>query len=236
MYSFQMGKEAGTHFGLFLNLKDELYDEENISEVTNNGYKEFELSFDFKNGKEMEDNPLIQEFLKLFEDDEGRTTIYGYYKLLEEKNHAGERRIKMGISFSYILEKIKESMGLEDDFDFSKFDELSDIEIIQKLLYATHKDNNVNFYLPVSVQDAVYQLYWYGVDIQMYYTDPSDPETFVFNVADVEAHEYGTFPKDEEVTTINETYPTYHNAYNELLGFDPTYRTFYQLKMGLTKN
>lgn len=240
VYSFQMGKETGTHFGLFLNLKDELYDEEAMEEKD---LKEFELSFDFKNGKEEEDDPKIQDIINIFKNKDGKASILGYYKLLDEKNRSGENRLKLGISFGYIVAKIEESIGIElDDDDRREIDKLGDAQIIQKLLYATYKDNLVNIYIPVSAEDALYQLYWYGIDIQLKHTDPSDPESptelQIVYMEGEDVHEFGTAPTPEDVTKINETYPANHEVFEELdiLDIHAEYRSFHQVKMGLTKN
>lgn len=239
-YSFQMGKETGTHFGLFLNLKDEAYDEEEMEEK---GLKEFELSFDMKNGKDDEDSPLIQDIIDIFKDKDGKASILGYYKLLEEKNRSGENRLKLGISFGYIVAKIEENFGIElDDDDRREIDKLGDVQIIQKLLYATYKDNLVNIYIPVSVEDALFQLYWYGIDIQFKHSDPADPDSpshlEVVYMEGEDVHDFGTNPTQEDVDKINLTYPDNHAVFEELDFFEihAEYRNFHQVKMGLTKN
>ena len=233
-YGFQMGKEAGTHFGIFLELTDNTYTATDVSEE---GLKEFNISLNIKNGKEEEDSSAVKDILAWFGDEEG-ASFKGYYKVTDEKNKEGETLLILGLSFTYLIDRIKESyeaqMGEPLPDEVNDLVALGDEELVHKLLYATYKTNMVNIYLPVSISDAVYQLYWYGVDIQAYYTDPNDITTFTFGIEHSTVHDFGTKPTAEEVATINETYPEKHNGMS-FMEVEENYRVFHQLKMGLSK-
>ena len=234
-YGFQMGKEAGTHFGFFLELTDNTY---TAADVTEEGLKECILSLSVRNGKEEEGSTAIKDIMALFTDDEEGASLKGFYKLTNEVNKQGETRLMMGLSFSYIVERIRgiyESSTEEQPPEMlDKIEQLGHKESVQKLLYATYKKDMVNVYVPVSIEDAVYQLYWYGVDLQIYYTDPNDVTTLEIGIEDVTVHEFGTEPTADEIAAINQTYEAKHNAM-EIINCSTTFRSFHQLKMGLAK-
>ena len=78
LYGFQMGKEAGTHFGFFLELTDNTY---TAADVTEEGLKECILSLSVRNGKEEEGSTAIKDIMALFTDDEEGASLKGFYKL-----------------------------------------------------------------------------------------------------------------------------------------------------------
>ena len=238
VYVFQMGKEAGTHFNVTLNLKNDEYKTESFTEP---GFKKFDFSVNIKMGTEEIEEGSITEILSYFADENGTALVPGYYKATDKTDAKGEQILKIGIEFSYIINKAKEiykkqtGEDLPDDISDGA-DSLNDSDLIQSLLYTSYKDNTVNFYIPVSGADAILQLYWYGVDVQMYYEDPTDITSFKMGIEKSIDHDYGTTPTTEDVAEINKTFPQKHNA---LLGIfqlqDNLYRPFHQVKLGLTK-
>ena len=238
VYSFQMGKEAGTHFGVYLNLKDEAY----VSEQVEAGFKKFDFSVNVKVGTEDIEGE-IEKILSYFADEKGNATVPGYYKLENKSDPKGESLLTIGLEFSYIVEKLaeitKEETGQDViNPDSEEINALNDIGLIRRLLYATYGKNTVNFYIPVSISDALFQLYWYGTDVQAYYEDPQDISTLKFQVVDSTIHDFGTTPTEEEIAVINETYPAKHTAISFFTAGEAdasSYRIFHQVKLGLTK-
>ena len=231
-YGFQMGKDAGTHFMVDLQLTDEAFE---VPDTTDS-YKKFVLSVDFKNGTGELDNEGLDEIMSFFKDESGTAKLPGYYRLTDEVNKAGENRLVFGLDVDYVKTKAVEIAKhfLEDDsfnldgFDFSGINES---KLLQSLLYATYKDNYVNLYLPVSYEDAYYQLYWYGVDLKFSLTGGEEEVPFTFSVDYLEnAHEYGTVPTEADVEEINKTFAQEHEG-----NVITTYRAFHQVKVGLGK-
>lgn len=187
-YGFQMGKENGTHFGLFLKLTDETYKPTTPSEGSETtydfeGYKKMTFSFNvsFPSGDAGSDQSeqaiADSSILDIFKDKDGNFSLSGYYKLLPEEVIKGETRLAVGLDFAYILSKVAEiyekEMGEKMDDDLkSILDTLDNPDLIQSIVFTTYKDNTVNGYVPVSIDDAYYQLYWYGYDIQIKVNDP----------------------------------------------------------------
>lgn len=88
-------------------------------------------------------------------------------------------------------------------------------EFLDDIMYANHKGELVTVYIPVSVEDLGFQLYWYGIDL----FDPLAPAPA--------SHPVGTHPTNDEINQINETFPTDHD--------NKVYRDWHTLAMGLAK-
>ena len=109
LYGFQLGKESGTHFGVFLNLTDKKYTPSEQDDGDFEGYKNFTFSMSVKmQGSDEESSKAIESVLDYFKDETGTARIPGYYKLTNELNSYKEARIRLGLSFSYIVEKFLE--------------------------------------------------------------------------------------------------------------------------------
>lgn len=226
-YGFQMGKETGSHFGIFLNLKNEAYKE--IEEA-----KKFELTASIKNGTEESEASVVQEFLEFFKDEHGDVCIPGYFKMTNEKNKLGEKRMILGFDFDYLVDKIisvaNNNEEVPIDLSDVDFDALNNQGLIENLLYTTHDKNMVNVYVPVSLNDAYYQLYWYGTDVKVS-IDFSSEDPIKFEIVELETkHEYGTLPTASDVELINQTFANEHEhcLYTE-------FKQFHQVKLGLQK-
>ena len=225
IYSFQLGKDTGTHFGIQLKLSNKYYVPAEGESVPAKTYKEFNLTMSAKFPQEDGGGigETIDSILSYFT--EG---IPGYYQLTSEKNRRGEQRLKIGLSYAEIFKTIKNAyegtagMPLPEE-TVEALNVLNDSKIIESLLYATYKDSTVNLYVPVSMDDLYYQLYWYGVDIKV-------KSFFDFEVVYFDGHPIGTNPTQEEVDEINQTFPAEHEGCQFT-----TYRAFNQLQMGLAK-
>ena len=243
-YGFQLGKDTGTHFGMFLALSDEAFVPEQGDETQyEEGLKKFDFTISVNMGDDEGDAgtaSVIDNILDYFRDDDGNAVIPGYYKLTDETNPKGERRIKLGISFNYIAEKIAKAAKEEGDTDINTDDlnMLNNAAIIQNLLCATYKDETVNIYVPVSLEDLYYQLYWYGTDLHISIDlDAEDISDLIkITIVEVTKHDFGTLPTKDEVAAINQTYKQDHS--NCTLPFVDVYnefRLFHQIKLGLSK-
>ena len=188
-YYFQLGKEQGTHFGVYLHLTDEAYIPDDNENLGGESFKKFDLDIHvhFPEADDSVAEETIDNILGYFPNG-----IPGYYRLTDEKNQHGEQRIKVGIDFhdvyGTIAEMYKEQTGEDIPFTEEDLQELNDTQVVQSLLYTTYKDSTVNMYIPVSGDDVYYQLYWYGKDIKI------DLQNISFDVVDVEAHPIGTQP------------------------------------------
>ena len=227
-YAFQMGKEKGTHFGLYLDLSnDDFTGNEKIV-----GYKKMNFSFNvsFPEGDSEEMVQVISTFLGfLKEENSDDYTVDGYYQITDEKNKSGEKRMKVGFSFDYLLDTVLELYKSIKGSDLSEeqqeiIDSFNDVSLIESVIYTTYATNEVNMYIPVSMEDLYYQLYWYGYDIKI------NAETYDVNVVKVTQHDAGTIPTKEEVDAINETFIADHEGMKFL-----TYRAFNVLKLTLIK-
>ena len=224
-YGFQMGKEKGTHFGLFVTLTDEYITLESQPEVTNK-YKKGEFAFTLKDGDEDENDEmssLLSLIAGLLKQEGDTLSVPCYYYMGNKIAKSSETEVKVGIDFSFIKDVIDDTEIAEVDFPVLEPD------AIEKIVYTTYGSDTITMYIPVSQQDAIYQLYWYGVDV--YY----DSEGIHIN-KDLTSHEAGTHPTKEDVETINQTYGEQHSALGSLIGIDlSSYRDFYTLAMGLNK-
>ncbi len=225
-YGFQLGKETGTHFGVYLKMTDKAYVPSNPDEATDEQFKQFNMTVTVKTPIESEMMTDIDRFLSYFKDG-----LPGYYRLTNEKNDKQEQRVKVGFDFESMLTTIKAAYETETGESFPVADDdlndLNDSKLIQSLLYVTYKEDKLNFYVPVSLADVYYQLYWYGIDIKMSLDD--------FEIVDVTPHPVGSKPTKEEIAVINETFEADHEGcffFTEALN---QYRCFNQVTLGLVK-
>lgn len=198
-YSFMMGKQKEAHVGIKLVLTNEYADEDN-----HDLGKKFELTLD----SELTPNADKSEEEKSeTQGDLGDFTLDGSYvvtdRLTEDKNYA--LSIMIG------------DISAEETSSFDDFP----VILLNEVVLAEINKSEVQMSIPVSIKDAIFQLYWYGYDFSL--------ETLEF--VEVTKHEHGTHPTKEEVDEINKTYPKEHS----LFGLELTYRDFDVLTMGLKK-
>ena len=118
IYGFQMGKEKGTHFGLFLELTDNYTTLDSEPDVTNK-YKKGEFSFSFKDGEkdDQDDDIDIMTFIGELLHQEGDTVkIPCYYYVGNKIPKSDETELKIGIDFSFIKDLVDD--GDKDDLVF----------------------------------------------------------------------------------------------------------------------
>lgn len=226
-YGFQMGKEKGTHFGLFMELTDDYITLETQPEETNK-YKRAEFSFTIKMGED-DDSESISNILKtlseLLNQDGDVVKIPAYYYKGNKIPKTENIELKVGIDFNFIKDIV-------DDVDTSAVFPVLQPETIEKLIYTTYGKNQITMYVPVGQEDALFQLYWYGVDVY------KDGEGNIVIATDLPAHEPGTHPTAADIEAINKdnAYGAAHEWLGPIIGADlSSYRDYYTLAMGLIK-
>lgn len=174
-YSFQLGKETGTHFGIYLTLTNNQYGtpEENL--------KQFDLAASISSSQKGSFIPAdIEEALEVIKKEDGRYHIPGYYQATGEVTPRGEARLIMGLDIDTVVDYVKQIYKAltEQDLDIpqSTIDLIKNSKIIDKIVYSTHKDDYVYCYVPVSFADIYYQLYWYGYDLQIKLLPDEEPD------------------------------------------------------------
>lgn len=98
-------------------------------------------------------------------------------------------------------------------------------EITELLFVANIDKTSVNFYLPVSLNDLKFQLYWYGYDLNIAALFDEDPDEDPLKTKEG-AHEVGTHPTQEDIDRINTHYIDDHGV---------AFRDYHVLQLGLTK-
>ena len=230
-YGFQMGKEKGTHFGFFLTLTDEA----STIEGAKPGSKKCEFSFSL-GAKEGEGSDsiigIIAMIAEVLEEQGQQITLQAYYYIGDTVTKDGEQEIKLGFDLTKIKEAYESLIVDAEIPDAPPFPQIT-ADKVEKLIYTTYKENKVNLYIPVGQEDLLYQLYWYGIDVNM-----DAEQKIVFNDSPYGAHEPGTHPTADDVKAINENHnfaAIHKDFYEKIDVFNVKYRDYYTLDMGLLK-
>ena len=249
VYGFQLGKESGTHFGLYLELKDSLFETTDPALVDKN-YKNFDLglSASFFNSTtttdsgEEEEEDTYSKIIEFFTKN-GQFILSGYYGLTSEVTKDKETIIKFGFDIQAIFKKIgdayKEISGEDlpvnyDDIPQEVIQDPVTKDAIEKIVYATHSKTQINLYIPVDLADVYYQLYWYGIDV-LIATDPGDSDPVIqisLNQTYLDTHLLGSHPTPADIEEINKTFVQDHQGYQ--FGNTP-YRNYHALQLSLLK-
>lgn len=249
-YSFQMGSDKSSHFGVFVDLTKEDYymAEEEGGEEKLMG-KKFEFGMrvsedmvpDFPEPEDPDPDP-IGTLEKLFvfmlidilnvevenpDDPEDPKGVTGYYSVSEKNFEDKGRKINMNIILNY--------SGLDVPAD-----------IIQKLLIAYINGKTVQIVLPVSVSDFQYQLCWYGMYIDIDLETPNveiidfyDPEyDYLLPMPGPQGEErIGSHPTIEDIIAMNEKYgPDAENPDFRIFKKDGWFKDFNTLSVDLLKS
>lgn len=217
-YVFQMGKDKGTHFGIYLQLTDDIVTNETTEEILG---KKFKLNFALQGmsqDEDVEDESELEEAKNMQRGiaravtpsiDPTQTdndfSLEGYYvhnPELKKKDSEGNEIVDIGIT--HIVFESDEGIDIPLEIDSY---------LIEKILYSTISGSTFTLVLPVSFEDILLQLYWYGVDIL-----GSDTPA---------AHAVGTTPTQEDIDAINQVYPASHGG--------EKFRQIHRLHMGLAK-
>ena len=253
-YSFQLGKNSGAHASASITLQDEAFDKGGTSygkkmtlfgqarfgpESTSSETSPVDSSADSSIAAEEPSNGFSDAFNELLKDG---VTLPGYYIVAEEKGN-GRNRLKLGFDLSTLVP--------EEGAD------LLDLppEAIENFVYSEIDSKKIYLQIPVSFMDLQLQLYWYGLDFsflglldaivagglddegaqtsesqsgsEQSSVPSSDSSKASSSGIQVEAHEPGTKPTDEDIEEINKTYPASHNGQQ--------YRRFYTVALSLTR-
>ncbi|MCQ2753402.1 MAG: hypothetical protein MJ206_04095 [Bacilli bacterium] len=163
-YSFMMGKEKETHFGVEVTLSDKDY--ESSEEEPIEGAKELQLklnlSEDIKPKEPGIDDPnYLEQFFAYMVADRLCDGLNGYYSIKEGVYDEGQRM----------------ALG------FELFPELLPIEVYSEFVenfivsYYDKKGKMVTLILPTSLTDLQDQLCWYGYFFDVSYSKTIDPVT-----------------------------------------------------------
>ncbi len=222
VYSFQMGKQSGSHMTASMTLRQEdyqsegkvlgkkmtffleakmgqasqessLFSEDSLSSEAISSASEGTSTVSSAASNPFDFNGIIMDLLSK------GLTVNGWYSI-QEMNKDGRNRMPIGFDIASILPEIGESYNLGPD-------------IVEKLIYCETDGKAIYLSIPVSLQDILFQLYWYGVDL--------------FGFEEVTPHQVNTHPTAEDIAEINKTYPDTHGG--------SLYRDFHCISLGLKK-
>ncbi len=206
-YTFQLGSDKDTHIGIYMELtEDDYVGKDNQKDIVLG--KEFILSADLSSigtASNVETTELSQ-----LEDQDFK--IKGYYTVGDGNN---KNRLTLGTTI------------LDDFFDFNSSIKVPD-GFIKNIIYATISKGVLNVYVPVSMKDLAFQLYWYGYRINI--NNLMDPESYDELPAD-QHHTVGTHPTKDDVENIIKTEKA-KGLENNLF---ESFRDYHTLSMGLVK-
>ena len=246
-YSFQLGSDEGTHAGIHLKLTDDPAEKK----VDDQDTKKFALQFDigasgssgvFGMIKHLDkvlevintvgiDTTSIDEIVRKIEEEttdddiEVPLTINGYYYFKEVKNakDKDETRLMMGIEFG-------ETISIDE-------------KLVEMVMYSTYANDTVNVVIPVSVEDFLFQLYWYGYRVAGL-DSLTKPVALPEENAFMHYNQVGSHPTKEEVEEIQK-YQLQREAKHEagdLKDYElgefiyNSYHDYHTLSMGLAKD
>ena len=225
-YSFMMGKQNDSHIGIILELTDQDYeknpslgksfsltldsdikkttpDSKNLNRDPDSSSSESSSESSEESSESSEETPIDGLF------GGGDFSLSGYYAIGTEKNKEGYYSLTLGAS---ILDP--------EEFPIIEIPE----EIVGDIIIAEISKKNIKATIPVSINDLMYQLYWYGWDISI---DTSESFVIKIEKSSGENHPHGTHPTSEDIERINKTFPDEH------MGFE--FHDFDCLTMGLAK-
>ena len=197
-YTFQMGKNSDTHMMINMVLKD-IGVKNDAGELLGKGFT-ITGEATFSDASSEESQSPIFDLLK------DGLTLNGYYNIGDPLKDGSNI-----LSIGFALDDIESETGIA--FPISS-------ETVEKFVYSEISKKSINIHAPVSIDDLMLQLYWYGLD---FYYDGDEQKT-----RDVESHPAGTHPTEADIAAINETYPADHK--------DAKYRDFHTLTLPLLKD
>lgn len=163
VYEFRLGKTDGAHFGISVNLKDDAY-------TRYEGTKEMSLTLDLGSDFSIEKiaeeykeeypllEPIITKAISMIPEDK---TLPGYYSLTDLKHPTYGTRVKIGSD--YLADKIyQEFPEIQEYVDINEF---TSPEMVEKIACAYVNEKQFTLQIPVSTDDVIQQLAWYGLYI-----------------------------------------------------------------------
>ena len=163
------------------------------------------------------DDSGIQYVLNLIYDLLGDgEAVVGYYRVGDPLSGGGNQ-LHLGID---VDESFREMLAGLLEIDKQTL-ELTP-EMTEKIIYSTIAGKAINISIPVSLDDLMFQLYWYGYDFH------TEDGSFHFDTLPA-THTPGSHPTAEEVSAINED-PTFKAHHPNL-----KYRDYYTVTLGLIR-
>ena len=229
-YSFQLGRNSGTHFGVFATTTNKAYtyvdDEDNVITMPDSKVMNIRLNLG---------GTSVGGIIDLLNVND--VTIKTYYSIGKKLGGDLGNVLNFGFNIKEVLEVIlptpdeePDPSGIRRDGDTPSEggenedpaidipEDIFDItpEDTAKFVYSTISKTTLVFNIPVSIDDLMYQLYWYGLDL-------NDLE------AELVEHPAGSHPTAEDVRYINEElhYSETHD--------DKKFRDYHTLSLTLTK-
>lgn len=219
-YSFQMGKDKGTHLAAVMTLTGEevLNPASPNKEVLGN---KFTFTADLQTGGDSSMANEIIDIIYQILGGEGKDCIEGYYRIgdpIKDK----QRLMRVGFVIdSEIIQAIVElaktaGYELPDGFSLSP-------DFIENIFYSSIDTKSIYMTIPVSMNDLMFQIYWYGYDIYV------DDTIHIDHLPETQRHYLGSHPTTEEVAYINAD-PTYKAHHPET-----TFKDYHTLTVSLLK-
>ncbi|MCR5505778.1 MAG: hypothetical protein K6F07_02155 [Bacilli bacterium] len=200
-YAFQMGKTSSSHIAVSMTLgKEEVKQENEVLGKSMTFTIEGKMGAD---GNEDEENFDVMDFLS------SGLHANGYYSI-GEKVKDDIKKLKIGINIKALEELFEIPITIGSD-------------VVEEVVYSEISSKNVALYIPVSVDDLKFQLYWYGFDVR--YEGTGDERHIVLK--DSTPHPVSTHPTADEVKEVNKTYPADHEG--------TYFRDYHTLTLKLTK-
>ena len=256
-YSFQLGTKEGTHAAIHIELTNTPYYDGQSSEVESNATSQvqpkadtklFNLIFDIAiKGKLKNIGDLIDVISTLnptdfYDEDSSELTSSETSSAITSSEQtsgesSSEENKPITISGYYYLgdetEPVRLYLGI---LLFDKTYEI-DPQLIELLMYAVLSGDTINIYVPVSIKDLQYQLYWYGWRISTIF-DLADPTDLTEENPALKHNPIGSHPTQEDIDYISayekERKEKGESEYGDEIFED--FRDYYTLNMGLTKN
>ena len=225
-YKFQLGKDKGTHFSISLVLTDEAVVKDgvekgkkfsfNVSSKTDSSTKlasyndpEPTTTLEPTTTTSTATTTTEPDFDELERELLSDISVSGFYTIESSLTEKGNQRLHIGVT------SLKTKIFEDEDFDLSETP--IDPEIIEKIILIEIGGNTATIKIPVSGDDLLYQLYWYGFDVNLDTFDPLESTP----------HPVGTHPTAADIEEINKTFPATHK--------NQKFRDYYTISMGLTK-
>ena len=144
------------------------------------------------------------------------TAVCGYYRVGDAAPEGG-KRLHLGISINkdiraFLADLLQVS---PESLEFTP-------KMTEMVMYSTLDGKTIEISIPVSMDDLVFQLYWYGYDLH------TEDGEFHFDELKT-THIAGSHPTDADIDAINADplFKAHHP--------DKTYRDHYTVTLGLTK-
>jgi hypothetical protein len=205
-YSFQMGKNSGSHLLVSMTLTNDDYRDDNNVTVGKKAKIYGEAVMGAKASASQSLEPVVSEVPEADVSGENASTssmndfdigetIFGFldkglsidaYYNVGETLDSGRKFLSIGLSLEFIKEITGQSLVIPE-------------EIMSHIVYSEIDDKSIFLTIPVSMDDFFFQLYWYGVDFANFDNEPKE-------------HDVNTHPTAEEIAEINKTYPDTHDG------------------------